>query len=229
MKKISTLITLVTVLSVPTFSFASDSIWLEQARALTEPTALYAYDVDYDSDELRARASYDPRRAKGNRLTVIEPSADMRPGDFDKGVREFEAELDEGFWCNAMGKEIPEDAKLVEETGSTVTYTFKPENDDENASSTDKKFAEKLIGHITLDKNDGAVLGLRLTREGKFKPAAFITIRSFENIITCARTKPDGPTYIMSSETRVSGQAMFKDFKQYEIRKLSNLQLVEAE
>lgn len=109
-----------------------------------------------------------------------------------------------------------------------MTYIFKPENDDENASATDKKFAEKLIGHVTLDKSDGAVMGLRLAREGKFKPAAFITIRSFETIITCARTELGGPTYIMSSETRVTGQAMFKDFKQYETRKLSNLQRVEA-
>lgn len=97
MKKISTLVTLVTTLSVPAFSFASESVWLERARALTEPTALYTYDVDYDSDELRAKGKYDPRLAKGSRLIMIEPAADMRPGNFDEGVDEFEAELDEGF------------------------------------------------------------------------------------------------------------------------------------
>ncbi len=229
MKKLSLVIILTSLLSVPALCVANDSIWLELARKLDVPSADYTYDVEYHSDELKARGKYDSRLAKGSRLTVTEPAIDMRFGNFDEGVAEFEAELDDGFWCNAMGKEIPSDAKLVEETASTVTYTFKPENDDENATAADKKLAKKLIAHITLDKNDGAVMGLRIAHQGKFKPAAFITIRSFETIMTCARTELGGPTYIMKNESRVSGKAMFKDFEQYEIRTLSNLQLIEGE
>lgn len=193
---------------------------LKRALAATENGPTYSYDISYVTREMNAAGRIDPSRPVGQRVKVSRPAKSTWTDEFKKAVKEIENNRYKGFWCSEMAKSIPASARLISQTATTATYAFKPLPDpDEKAS---KKFVKHLIGRVTVDKNNPAILTYSLRAPKSFKPAIFARINKFDLETSCERA-PDGRTYVKSSKVVVAGSALGKSFNERTTRTHSGL------
>ncbi len=194
-------------------------------RALTAPKngPIYSYDISYVAREMNAAGRINPSRPAGQRVKVSRPAKSNWTDEFEKAVKEIENDRYKGFWCSEMAKSIPASARLISQTATTATYTFKPLPDpDEKAS---KKFVKHLNGRVTVDKKAPAILTYSLTAPKSFKPSILARINKFDLQTSCTRA-PDGRTYVKSSKVTVAGSALGKSFNEKTTRTHSGLRRV---
>lgn len=190
--------------------------------ATSGPT--YSYTLDYRSDEFRGKARVHPSRAKGKRVVMIVPSLSKLDADQLKGVKEVDQDASKAFWCHSFAKRIPaRTAKLVNQTGATATYTFKPVHEADDAD--DAKMMKHLVGTVTVSKSRPAILSFALDAPKSFKPVFVARIKSFALRAGCSRS-PDGRTYVSRFDLNVSGSAMMRSFEERQSR--IHTQLVRA-
>ena len=181
---------------------------LEQALSASADGPLYAFDLTLSSDEVDALMRVDPSQPEGKRLSVISPEPEDWSEDFAKRVENMKANTDGEIWCQDFAENIPAaDAKLVSETDTTATYSFRP-----------KPGAEP----DDMDKTAPGILNYEMVAEKPFKPMPVAKIKQFEMKVACDRA-PDGRTHVASLDVTVEGSAMMKSFSQSDRQLISNL------
>ncbi|QTD55751.1 hypothetical protein [Parasphingorhabdus cellanae] len=196
---------------------------LQQAMKAPTNGPVYSYDISYQTPKISAAGRVDPTRPVGKRVTVNRPAKSAWTKEFKEAVAEAEKNGDKDFWCSAMFESIPANARLISQTAATATYAFKPKLNMENKD--DAKFTKNLTGTVTIDKENPAILSYRLTAPKSFKINLLARIKSFSLDLRCARA-PDGRTYVKSSEVKVSGSALGKNFSENRLQKHSGLRRV---
>ena len=194
---------------------------LQAALAATTDGPIYAYEMIYDDGEVRATGEIDATRPEGERVSVSSPAKDTWSDDFRESIAEMDAEADGDIWCQDIGEHVPETVELVEETAERATYVFRP-RPEADADGTDKKFFRNLVGEITVDKTDPAILAFSMRAPKPFKPAFVAKIEAFELAITCARA-PDGRTYVETMSTMIRGSAMGQKFDEGHVQEITRV------
>lgn len=194
---------------------------LEQALSASADGPLYAFDLTLSSDEVDALMRVDPSQPEGERLSVISPEPEDWSEDFAKRVENMKANTDGEIWCQDFAENIPAaDAKLVSETDTTATYSFRPKP---GAEPDDMgKVYKHLIGKVVVDKTAPGILNYEMVAEKPFKPMPVAKIKQFEMKVACDRA-PDGRTHVVSLDVTVEGSAMMKSFSQSDRQLISNL------
>jgi len=194
---------------------------LEQALSASADGPLYAFDLTLSSDEVDALMRVDPSQPEGKRLSVISPEPEDWSEDFAKRVENMKANTDGEIWCQDFAENIPAaDAKLVSETDTTATYSFRPKPGAE-PDDMDKVY-KHLIGKVVVDKTAPGILNYEMVAEKPFKPMPVAKIKQFEMKVACDRA-PDGRTHVASLDVTVEGSAMMKSFSQSDRQLISNL------
>ena len=191
---------------------------LDLARKISTDGPLYAYDMTFETKDLVATGKVDPAQPEGSRVTIYSPAKEDWPKDFEKGLKEIDADADGDIWCAGMMEGVPETAELVSNEDGIARYAFQPKADDKS----DEKFMKHLTGTIDIDTSDGAVLGFSMASIKAFKPNVMVKIKSFQMSAACERA-PDGRTYAAEVETRVSGSAAMQSFEDGNVRKITAL------
>lgn len=173
---------------------------------------VYAYDMTFESSGVSASGKVDPTQPEGQRITVDSPAREAWPDGFEEDLEELDTDADGDIWCAGFAENVPDAVTLVEETEQTATYTFVP-LPGADADGTDRKVMKKLIGEITVDKTDPAILSFSMTAPKPFKPALIAKIETFDMRIQCARA-PDGRTYVEEMNMAVEGSAMGQSFSE---------------
>jgi len=194
---------------------------LEKARAAPTDGPLYAFDLSIDDGKLKAKAKVDPSRPEGERLTLVSPDASTLEGDAaDKYEALREATTGENIWCSNFASNIPDDAKLISESGEAAVYSFRPIPEDKKDEMA--KVYKYLTGRVTVSKETPSILAFEMFAEKAFKPAIVARVDSFSMKATCDYA-PDGRTYIRDFKMNLSGNAMMQPFTQSERREITNL------
>ena len=194
---------------------------LELMRTHTKDGPVYAYEMSYEEGDLVAAGKVDPSQPEGQRISIYTPAQDDWPEDFAKGLAEMEAETDGDIWCSDFAETVPADATITNETATSATYAFTP-LPEADADNTEKKLMKKIDAEITLDKTDGAVLGVKMRLPKPYKPVFVAKIEVFDMQASCARA-PDGRTYLQDFAMAVSGSAMMQSFDERVTRKITAL------
>ena len=84
---------------------------------------LYAYDLTYVTDDLTANGKIDPTQPEGSRITIYSPAKEDWPKDFEKGLKEIDADADGDIWCAGLLDTVPGNAELVSDDGDVARYT----------------------------------------------------------------------------------------------------------
>lgn len=198
---------------------------LADALSAAAEGPLYAYDMIYETGEIRATGSVDPSQPEGSRVIVKTPAKADWPEDFEEGVAEIDKDADGDIWCSQFAEIIPADAELVSETGSTATYTFQPNADPDDPD--DAKFMKHIRGEVTIDTANPAITSFRMYAPKPFKPAMVAKVNTFQMTAKCTRA-PDGRTYVEQFNMKVAGSAMMQSFEERMARTISNLRATEG-
>ncbi|MEO1101112.1 MAG: hypothetical protein AAFW65_04635 [Pseudomonadota bacterium] len=185
---------------------------LAAALAAASDGPLYAYDMTFEGSGVTERGKVDPTQPEGQRITVDSPAREAWPDGFEEDLKELDADADGDIWCAGLAEHVPEAVTLIEETDRTATYTFVPEPG-ENADGTDRKVMKKLIGEITVDTINPAILAFSMKAPKPFKPALVAKIETFDMSVQCARA-PDGRTYVEEMNMIVEGSALGQSFSE---------------
>ena len=195
---------------------------LDKVRAAPEDGPSYRFDLNFDDGDLKAKAQVDPSLPEGKRLVLLSPTEDELDDDEAKMFQTLqENTTGDKIWCNRFSRNIPEDAKLISESGEAAVYSFRPvasEEDDDNAA----KAYKHLTGRVTVSKDTPVILAYEMYAEKPFKPAMVAKIDSFNMKVSCDYA-PDGRTYVKNMSLDLSGSAMMQKFAQTERREISNL------
>ncbi|HPF24032.1 MAG TPA: hypothetical protein PK417_11160 [Hyphomonas sp.] len=194
---------------------------LDKARAAPKDGPAYTFDLSIDDGTLKAKAKVDPSRPEGERLTLVTPDATTLEGDAAEKYEEMrKATTGENIWCSNFASNIPDDARLISESGEAAVYSFQPIPEDKKDEMA--KVYKFLTGRVTVSKETPSILAFELFAEKAFKPAIVARVDSFSMKATCDYA-PDGRTYIRDFAMDVSGNAMMQPFTQSETRVVSNL------
>ena len=202
----------------PVVTFADP---LSTVRGAPQDGPLYAYEMRYEAGEISAAGTIDPTQPEGARVTVTNPAEADWPEGFAETIAELDSEADGDIWCASLLEMVPETAGIATETRQIATYTFSPiANDDTDGPR--RKLFRALIGSVTLDKVDPAVLSFQLHLPEPMKPHFLVKIERFSLFAECARA-PDGRTYVARFETDLAGSAMGNRFDESERREIVRL------
>lgn len=193
---------------------------LEAALAAPTEGPAYRFDLNIDSDKLKAEAQVDPSLPEGERLTLVSPAANTLEGEAAERYAQLrENTSGDKIWCASFKENIPADAKMISESGEAAVYSFTPLPGDDKETA---KVYKHLTGRVTVSKQAPGILAFEMFAEKPFKPAMVAKIDSFSMKVNCARA-PDGRTYIQDFAMDVSGNAMMQAFRQSERREVTNL------
>ena len=194
---------------------------LDKARAAPIEGPAYRFDLSFDDGELKAEAQVDPSKPEGERLTLVSPT---EPELSESGAKRFrtlqENTTGDKIWCNQFNDNIPDDAKLISESGEAAVYSFRPIATAEEADMA--KSYKHLTGRVTVSKEKPAILAYEMFAEKPFKPMLAARVDSFNMKISCDFA-PDGRTYVKQMHVDLAGSAMMQRFSQMETRVISNL------
>lgn len=194
---------------------------LNSMRSLSTDGPIYAYEMEYQDDEIIATGRIDPSQPEGERIEVLSPSEDKWSDDFRAGLAEMDAETDGDIWCADFAEMVPDNAALIAETDREATYTFTP-MPEADADSMERKMMKKIKGEVTLDKTDGAITAFSMRLPKPYKPAFVVKINAFDMNAKCSRA-PDGRTYLEAFSFAIDGSAMMQSFKETTSRKITKL------
>ena len=211
---------LIFISSAGLFSASADPL-IAKMRALSDEGPLYAYEMSYSSGSIEATGRIDPILPVGERVHVLSPSEDEWSGELLAAIEEMESDTDGDIWCNDFAQMVSEDVSLASETDSTATYKFTP-SAEPDADKSERKMMRKMQGLLTLDKSDGAILGINIVLPKPYKPAMVAKIETFKLDASCARA-PDGRTFLEALDFRLKGSAMMQEFDEGYKQTISNL------
>ena len=194
---------------------------LQTMRSLSTDGPIYAYEMEYQDNEITATGRIDPSQPEGRRIQVLSPSEETWSDEFRVGLAEMDAETDGDIWCADFAEMVPDNAAVILETDSKATYAFTPVPE-ADADGTERKMMKKIKGEVTLDKTDGAITAFRMRLPEPYKPAFVVKISEFDMSATCSRA-PDGRTYIEAFSFAIDGSAMMQSFNETMSRKITKL------
>jgi hypothetical protein len=194
---------------------------LNSMRSLSADGPIYAYEMEYQDEEIIATGRIDPSQPEGERIEVLSPSEDKWSDDFRAGLAEMDAETDGDIWCADFAEMVPDNAALIAETDGEATYAFTP-MPEADADSMERKMMKKIKGEVTLDKTDGAITAFSMRLPKPYKPAFVVKINAFDMSAKCGRA-PDGRTYLEAFSFAIDGSAMMQSFKETTSRKIIKL------
>lgn len=194
---------------------------LEKARTAPEDGPSYKFDLKFDDGELKAEVQVDPSRPEGQRLVLVSPSEDELSEDEAKRFQTLQkATTGDKIWCSRFNENIPDDAKLISESGEAAVYSFQPVAAADEADMA--KTYKHLTGRVTVSKEKPAILAYEMFAEKPFKPMLAAKVDSFSMKISCDFA-PDGRTYVKQMSLDLAGSAMMQRFSEIERREISNL------
>lgn len=143
-----------------------------------------------------------------------------------KQIKRYRREYDELFErddpldVDLSGLIDPATVRLDSETEDALVYAFQPSADSED----DKKIVEQLLGHVTIDQNDNAVLLVEIESKHAFSPVAMVKIFSMSmslkidamndgmlHAVSVARSKTEG-RFMGIKKFSENEQTEFRDF-----------------
>ncbi|MDJ0920480.1 MAG: hypothetical protein QNI84_05090 [Henriciella sp.] len=194
---------------------------LAKMRAVSSDGPVYAYEMTYQDTSISATGQVDPSQPEGQRIQITSPDPDAWPDDFEDELKDMDADTDGDIWCASFAERVPDTAELINADAAQATYAFVP-IPDADADGMRKKMMKQIKGEITVDAEDGAVLGFQMRLPKPYKPAMVAKINAFEMTASCARA-PDGRTYIEDFSMQVSGSAMMQSFEENISRRITKL------
>ena len=191
------------------------------ARLEEALTSDYRFGLDYRSQTVTIRAEVDPAAPEGLRLEVV--TAQLAESEDAQRLEAVKADLErgaaEGYWCSALLKSVPEDARLVTQSDDQATYAFDPlPSGDRNDG-----FLENLTGEISVSRLTGTVHSFRLTAPKSFRQALVAKISEFELSTQCSAS-PDGRNFASDFQMSIKGSAAFRQFADEVVRRLEILE-----
>lgn len=194
---------------------------LETALAAPEDGPSYAFDLSIDDGDLKADTHIDPSRPEGERLTLVAPDAAELDETASERLQSLKQNMTgDNIWCSRFSRNIPENAKLISESGEAAVYSFRPVGTEEDGDMA--KAYKHLSGRVTVSKNRPAILSYEMFSEKPFKPVLVAKVDSFSMKVNCDYA-PDGRTYVKDMSLDLSGSAMMQHFAQSERREITNL------
>lgn len=191
---------------------------LDLARQVAIEGPLYAYDMTFEMKDFSANGKVDPAQPEGKRVTIYSPEREDWPKDFEKGLKQIDAEADGDIWCSGMLDAVPANAELISNEDGIAQYSFKPAPEDKE----DAKFMKHLTGTIDIDRDDGSVLSFSMFSKEAFKPNIMVKVKSFRLDAKCARG-PDGRTYAAEVDSKVTASAAMQSIEEHTVRKITAL------
>ncbi len=174
----------------------------------------HVFELTYQADETSMSAQVDTARPEGKRVTVNSSTVEDED-EQERLVKEMDRAAGRGYWCDDVLDGVPEDARVLAQTDTTVTYAFAPQPTGERNDAV----LEHLDGEIGLDRASAQVVSYRLTAPKPFRQALVAKITTFEMAMDCVPA-PNGRTFAASFEMSVQGSAAFKKFSQAFSRQL---------
>jgi len=194
---------------------------LQQALSRSTEGPVYLYDVHYDSRDFSADYRVDPSQPTGSRVIVSTPSRQDWTRDFVEQVAEMDESAKSNFLCSDFASNIPSDARLIHETQLSATYEFDPVPEDED----DAKMFPHLVGQVTVDKLDPAILAYQMIAPKPFKPQWLLYIRRMEFQVHCDRL-PDGRTHVQQFTSSIEGTVALKSISNQETLQLNSYERI---
>lgn len=199
---------------------------LRQAKALSQDGPDYRYQLTTSVDGIASRLVIDPTQDAGQRVTVLEPSAEKHTEEFNQLVAEIDADADKDFWCADLLEDTPETVQVVANDDQTITYEFTP-IPDADADKTERKMMKVMKGRLVIDRQNARVQSFSLNLPKPVRAKLVARIEKFDMQIDCAAS-PDGRTFIKDFSIEVAGRAMMKNFSESDGWTISDLQQVNA-
>lgn len=212
------------MLSAASLGFVSTAVadpLLEMMGEMSDEGPLYSYETSFAWDSIPATARVDPSQPVGERIKILTPAESDWSKAFREELESRDASAEGDIWCTEFGQMVPMDAKITEESETTVTYAFTPVPEPD-ADRNEQKMMKQLDGTVILDRTDGAVLAFRMHLPKPYKPAMVAKINAFEMDVACARS-PDGRTFIQDFKFDISGSAMMQSFEESVSRQITKL------
>ena len=211
----------------------------EIAETQLPKTIPYSYTMQinfsqFDSDrskEVQAEVSVDPSKPAGSRTNIVNSTnshSQILTGILEviEDPKKNMAKLSSDFWCGSIhdyGSVDMSTYTAISETDTDAVLKPNPSilsemllrSDTERMDKAQRKMKNKLMdridGHITISKHDGAIKDYKayMTETVKIKSIVKIKTKSFEQ--SCA-VAPNGHRYILKIKESFSGTALSNKF-----------------
>lgn len=191
--------------------------WFEREYEAMQDDPLYEFTMDFDDSGYQGQVRVNMTAPRGERFTVLSPSAKDRPKGFDKNINSVEASFRrENLWCLSILDEKPRALKPISETVEVIIYSTHFKSSKQEGFRID----------FTVSKSNSQLIRIQKWAPKPFKPAWFMKLTSFDMITDCAQS-PDGRAYISSTTLNMRGSAFGKQFDKKIYQSISSLSPVE--
>jgi len=179
--------------------------------------AAYAFDLEIESSERAWRARFDPGATP--RLRLVQPA--QLEGDEQRAFERMAEQMEGVSWCASESIGRVENLRLLREDATSATYAFQPTRESVRGAQA-RRFAERMLGELTLTKSDPDISRVRVYTPAAFSPMPLVRVERVDITINC-QAAPNGRRYAAETISEARGSAFGEAFEERSVQRARNL------